>query len=56
MKKTTLFYLPAILIVASLTSCKVSQNISQKTIVIKNESSLALSQKAFSIKRENLGL
>lgn len=55
MKKTVLFYLPITLIAALLTGCKVSQNVSDKTIVLKNSSSLVLSQKAISIKRENLG-
>lgn len=55
MKKSILFYLPITLITALLTSCKVSQNLSEKTIVLKNGSSLALSQKAISIKRENIG-
>ncbi|WP_433831770.1 DUF4861 family protein [Flavobacterium anhuiense] len=55
MKKRVLFYLPITLITALFASCKVSQNVSEKTIVLKNSSSLALSQKAFSIKRESIG-
>lgn len=55
MKKRVLFYLPIILVTVLLASCKVSQNVSEKTIVLKNSSSLALSQKAISIKRENIG-
>ncbi|PBJ04389.1 DUF4861 family protein [Flavobacterium sp. ACN6] len=54
MKKTVLFYLPITLVTAFFTSCKVSQNVSEKAIVLKNTSSLALSQKAIAIKRENL--
>ncbi|UPZ15018.1 DUF4861 domain-containing protein [Flavobacterium humidisoli] len=55
MKKRVLFYLPITLVTVLLASCKVSQNVSEKTIVLKNSSSLALSQKAISIKRENIG-
>ncbi|WP_125723062.1 DUF4861 domain-containing protein [Flavobacterium ustbae] len=54
MKKRVLFYLPITLATALLMSCKVSQNVSEKTIVLKNSSSLALSQKAISIKRKDL--
>ncbi|KAF2327876.1 DUF4861 domain-containing protein [Flavobacterium ginsenosidimutans] len=55
MKKAVLFYLPITLITAFLTSCGVSQKVSEKTIVLKNSSSLALSQKAISIKKDALG-
>lgn len=55
MKKSALFYLPITLIAALLTSCKVSQNATEKTLVLKNSSALALSQKAISINRGELG-
>lgn len=55
MKKAVLFYLPITLITALFTSCKVSQNVSEKAIVLKNSSSAALSQKAISIQRGELG-
>lgn len=55
MKKAVLFYLPITLITALFTSCKVSQNVSEKAIVLKNSSSGALSQKAISIQRGELG-
>ncbi|KAF2340254.1 DUF4861 domain-containing protein [Flavobacterium tistrianum] len=55
MKKRVLFYLPVALLTALLSSCKVSKNITEKTIVLKNESSLALNQKSISIKRERIG-
>jgi hypothetical protein len=55
MKKRVSFYLPIALVAGLLISCKVSQNITGKIIVLKNSSSLPLSQKAISIKRENLG-
>ncbi|WET02250.1 DUF4861 domain-containing protein [Flavobacterium sp. YJ01] len=54
MKKRDLFYVPILLIFASVSSCKVSQSISQNTIVLKNSTSLVLSQKAISIKKEKL--
>nr|WP_294782940.1 DUF4861 family protein [uncultured Flavobacterium sp.] len=54
MKKSILFYLPITLAGVVLSSCKVSQYVSEKTIVLKNSSSIALSQKAISINRENL--
>lgn len=45
-----------IFIVETLSSCKVfSQKNTENTIVLRNSSSLALSQKAISIKREKLG-
>ncbi|KAF2079903.1 DUF4861 family protein [Flavobacterium sharifuzzamanii] len=55
MKKRVLLYLPAALLTALLSSCKVSKNITEKTIVLKNETSLALNQKSISIKREHIG-
>ncbi|WP_294960766.1 DUF4861 domain-containing protein [uncultured Flavobacterium sp.] len=55
MKKRVLFYIPIVLFTALFTSCKVSQSVSEKTIILKNSSSLALSQKAIAIKRENIG-
>lgn len=55
MKKRVLFYLPIILVTALLLSCKVSQNVSEKKIILKNDSSLALTQKSISIKRECIG-
>lgn len=54
MKKSLLIYLPITLVTVVLSSCKVCQNVSEKTIVLKNSSSIALSQKAISIDRENL--
>ncbi|MBZ4034035.1 DUF4861 domain-containing protein [Flavobacterium sp. 17A] len=54
MKKQTLFYISTTLVATLLTSCKVSQNVSGKTIVLKNKGTIALSQKAVSIKREDL--
>ncbi|KAF2333896.1 DUF4861 family protein [Flavobacterium nitrogenifigens] len=55
MKKRVLFYLPTVLATVLLIGCKVSKNVSERTIILKNGSSLALSQKAISIKRENIG-
>ncbi|MET3027050.1 DUF4861 family protein [Flavobacterium sp. UW10123] len=55
MKKRAIFYLPIAFIIASLSGCKVSQTASKNTIVLKNSTSLVLSQKAISIKKENLG-
>ncbi|WDF66353.1 DUF4861 domain-containing protein [Flavobacterium sp. KACC 22763] len=55
MKKRVSFYLSITLVTGLLISCKVSQNVSEKIIVLKNNSSLELTQKAISIKRENLG-
>ncbi|RYJ37643.1 hypothetical protein NU08_3417 [Flavobacterium anhuiense] len=56
MKKRALFYLPIVFIIASLSCCKVSKNTSKNTIALKNNSSLVLSQKAISIRKENLGV
>lgn len=53
--KKKVFYLPITLVIVFLTSCKVSQNALDRTIVLKNSSSLALSQKSISIKREIIG-
>jgi len=53
--KKKVFYLPITLAIVFLTSCKVSQNTLDRTIVLKNSSSLALSQKSISIKREIIG-
>lgn len=54
MKNRVLFYLSITLVTTLLTGCKVAQNRSEKTIVLKNRSSLTLTQKAISIKRTNL--
>lgn len=54
MKKRASFYLSITLVTGLLISCKVSQNVSENIIALKNSSSLKLTQKAISIKRENL--
>lgn len=56
MKKRVLFYLPIFSVIATLSSCKVSQNVLDNTIILKNSTSTPLSQKAISIKREKLSL